>query len=246
MIKRLKYLWLLGLMLFCTIIQAQETGLYYNALNSNSNRLSGKLQGEIYYINVISSVNYFLQPDWEKGEIRLKDGDVFGEVQMKYNAYDDELVAYNENNKTLFIVDKNTVQEFIFYPEPGQVGSRIRKFVNLDSLQLNNDRTFFEQLYLGSAMLLAFHKVEMKKTRLYTDSTGKLTDTEYEHKISYYYYSPQKGMVKIKLKNHSIQQIFPEQKKEIRKNLRKAKININNEGTAIHAFEVLDKSGFLK
>ena len=58
--------------------------------------------------------------------------------------------------------------------------------------------------------------------------------------------SEENGMSKIRLKNRSLYTIYPENRKAIRKLLRKSKMRIVDESSAVQAFHLLDKSGLLK
>lgn len=225
---------------------AQNSGVLSLGLKKDSNRLQGKLTGEIYYISPLSNTSYFLQKDWEEGSITLKDGDVFENMRMRYMAFGDELVAYNVNNRSLFVVDKSTVKEFVFYSQLEKGGSAQQKFINLDSLHLLFNRTFFQELYSGTSKLLCFHQMEQIKVSPYIGVGGKLYDVEYRLKTIYYILSKENGLSKIQLKNRSLYSLNIEHKKEIKRLLRKNRINISSESSAIQAVETLDSAGFLK
>jgi hypothetical protein len=122
----------------------------------------------------------------------------------------------------------------------------VRKFINLDSLELLFNKSYFEELYSGNVKLLCFHQIEEKKVTPYTGNDGKLYDFEFWLNNMYYILSDEKGFTRIQLKNRSLLKVYAESKKEIRKEIRKNKINIVNEQSAIQAFRVLDESGFLK
>lgn len=246
MIKKVKYLLFVFVIFLQSIANGQGTGLYLNTLNQNSNRLQGKLQGEIYYLNVDKNSNYFLQPDWEEGTITLNDGDVFEGLKMRYMAYGDKLVVYNDNNRALFIVDKSTVKHCTFKTRVGLDVFKERKFINIDSIYLTQNKTFFEELYSGSAKLLAFHQVEMLKVKPYTNANGRLSDTEYNLESKYYFLSENNPLEKIQLRTKQIINLFPENKKEVRGQLRKSRIRVTDESSAIQAFKLLDDSGLLK
>lgn len=245
MIRTIKYLVILFVVSFQMGAGAQNSSLYIKNLNQKSNRLQGKLQGEIYHLNVIRNANYFLQKDWVEGTIVLKDGDLFEGIRMRYMAYGDELVAYNDNNYSLFIVDKSTVKQFTLKESSGYSGFIQRKFITLDSLYLHQSKTYFEELFSGSVKLLAFHLIEETTVRPYKDAYGNLSDTEFNSETLYYILSDNKGLSKIKLRNRSLIKLYPEYKKEIRKQLRKNRINIYNESSAIQACDVLDETGLL-
>jgi len=241
-----KYMIILFVVTLQLAAGAQNSNLYNRNLNQNSNRLQGKLMGEVYHLNSVSNANYFLQKEWVEATITLKDGDVFEGVKIRYMAFGDELVAYNNSNHSLFIVDKSTVEQFTFL-SPG-VGSLFvkRKFINLDSLDLSLNKSYFEELYSGTAKLLSFHAIEEQKVTPYTDSNGKMYDVEYRLKTMYYILSDEKGFSKIQLKNRSLYSVYPENKKAIKKLLRKNKTNLSDEASAIQVIKLLDSAGFLK
>lgn len=241
-----KYMVIVFIMLLQGAASAQYSGLYGENLNQNSNRLQGKLTGEVFYLSLISNASHFLQPDWVEGTITLKDGDVFEGVRIRYMAYGDELVAYNSNIHTLFIIDKNTVKQFTFKTPLSSGNFTERKFINLDSLDVFLDRTYFEELYSGTIKLLAFYQIEETKVSPTIDRSGKLSDTEFQLKTIYYILSNINRFTRFQLKNRSLFTLFPENKREIRKLFRKNKINIIDESSAVQAFELLDANGFLK
>lgn len=241
-----KYMVLVLILLLHGVATAQDSGLYNSGFSGNSNRLQGKLTGEVFFLSLNSNSSHFLQQEWVEGTITLKDGDVFEGVRMRYKAIDDELVAYNSNIQTLFIVDKNTVKQFT-YKVPSESGNFTeRKFVNLDSLDTYLGRTFFEELYSGSAKLFAFYQIEEIKVSPYNDNSGKIRDTEFRLKTIYYLLTDSIGLTRIQLKNRSLFTLYPENKKEIRRLLRKNRISIVDEHSAIQAFKLLDESGYLK
>lgn len=241
-----KYMIFLFILLLQGAASAQYSGLYSENLNQNSNRLQGKLTGEVFYLSLIGNANHFLQKDWVEGTITLKDGDVFEGVRMRYMAYGDELVAYNSNIHALFIVDKNTVKQFTFKSPSGSGSFYERKFINLDSIDIFLNRNYFEELYSGTLKLLVFYQIEESKISPFIDSSGKLSDTEFRLKTMYYLLFKVNGLTRFQLKNRSFFTLFPENKKEVRKLFRRNKINIIDESSAIQAFELLDTNGFLK
>ena len=225
---------------------AQIRSLYNSNLNQNSNRLQGKLSGELYYVNSVSNTNYFLQPEWIEGTITLKDGDIFKGIKLRYMAFGDELVAYNSNMHFLFIVDKSTVKQFTFLDKVQGSVLTERKFVNLDSLNLPLNKCYFEELYSGTAKFFSFHQIEEEKVSPYTDINGKMYDVEFRLKTTYYILSDLSGFSRIQLKKRSLYSFYPENKKEIKKLLRKSRVNFSDEYSAIQALKLLDSAGFYK
>ena len=120
-----------------------------------------------------------------------------------------------------------------------------RKFVNLDSLDLPGSKSYFEELYAGTAQLLAFHDIEVIKVSPYTDNLGILRDSEYRLNVTYYILSRQKGLVRLARKKSSMYNLYPDNKKEMRRLFRTNKITFREESSLIQAFRILDETGIL-
>ena len=131
--QAIKIFFLFGAMIVFNTVTAQETGLFNKNLDETSNRLGGKLTGEVYYFSLLENSNYFINPDWVDGSITLKNGEVFDRLKLRYMAFGDQLVVYNTNNKILFKVDKNTVRTFSFKDKVYGINDFERTFINLDS-----------------------------------------------------------------------------------------------------------------
>ena len=244
-IKR-TYLFFLFAILLSVHVNGQDTGFYWVRLNETSNRLQGKMRGEYYYNSLIGNNYFFLHKEWYDANITLVDGDVFENVKVRYLAYGDELISYNENIRSYFYkIDKDIVKEFLLKEvlEGGKVVEH--KFVKLfyDGL-LKGDR-YFEELYSGTRSLLVFHQIRGIKVRPFKDEAGIMRDTEYRmHKI-YYIYSAYKGFSKIRNTRHSFLRNLPEYKKSIRKIFRQNRITLVDESSMIKAFMLLDEASLL-
>lgn len=239
------YLIFLLLILSKSAVLSQSAGTW-GTFNENSNRLKGKLMGEVYNLSQVANYNFFLLKDWMTGTITLTDGDIIYDVKMRYLVYGDEIVVYNENIGTLFTVEKKTVEEFAF-KVPLSAGSfKERKFINLNSMDLAGGKSYFEELYTGSAQLLAFHHVDEVKVNPFTDNMGIMRDSEYRLNVTYYLFSEESGLTKVQRKKASMLKLYPENKKEIRKLFRTNKLLISDEWSFIQAFRLLDEAEILK
>lgn len=219
----------------------QNSGFYWNNLDESSNRLQGKITGEMYYISSVGNSNYFLQKDWVNGKIELEDGDVFDNIKVRYLAFGDELIAYNDRIRALFIVDKDVVKEFSI----NGANQSVREFVKLYFNGPNEGARFFEKLYSGTRLLLAFHHVDEVKVSPYANKYGIMRDTEFRLNVTYYMYSQGKGFVKLLAKRRSFLKVLPDNKKAIRKIFRQNKIVFLEERAMVKAVELLDGAGIL-
>jgi hypothetical protein len=229
----------------CVSVTAQNSGFYWDNLKEFSNRLQGKIMGEIFYIDPLSSQFFFLQDDWVKGTIELVDGDVYENIDIRYNSYTDQLIAYNSRIRTLYTVDKNIVNRFSFKDYFYGENFKMREFVKLDCNKLHSGVGFFEQLYKGNTMLLAFHHIDELKVSPYVDRLGRMNNVEYKKRVDYYLYDSKKEFKKVSIKRRSILKAFPENKKEIKKTLRQSKIVLQNKDTLIQAIGLIDQAGFI-
>lgn len=218
---------------------AQKSDFHWKQLNSSSNRLKGKLTGTVYTLSLKSNANYFLQNNWIEGSITLEDNDVFDSLMLRYNAFEDLLVVYNNTLRTMFIADKEKVKSFTF-SEGNQ------KFARYFYNGYPKGYRYFEVLYEGNRDFLAFREIIEEKTKPYHGYFGNMMDVQYVKRYSYYMYSPETGFRKIKLRRRSVLNVFPENKKEIRRLLRKNKVNILEESDMIRAFELLDTNGYFQ
>jgi len=229
----------------CFAVNAQNSGFYWDNLKESSNRLQGKIMGEIFYIDPLSSRFFFLQDDWVKGKIELTDGDVYENIDIRYNCKTDQLIAYNSRIRALFTVDKNIIKSFSYKDYFFGENYKEREFVKLNWDKLYSRVGFFEQLYTGNTTLLAFHHIEELKVAPYVDRLGRMNNLEYKRRVNYYLYNSEKEFKKITIKRRSVLKAFPENKKEIKKILRQSKIILQNEDALIQVIERIDKAGFI-
>jgi hypothetical protein len=185
---------------------------------------------------------FFYQQDWKVSTVTLTDGDVFENVKLRYLAYGDQIVAYNDNMRTLFKIEKETVKQFTYKNEETNTEM---KFVNVCSEENFNGCRFFQELYSGNSKLMAFHFVEDIKVSPYTDKHGIMRDSEYRMNTSYFLFNDELGLIRIQKSRRSFIKNFQEKKREIKRLLRKNKQIIIDENSMIQAFTLLDEAGVL-
>ena len=242
----IKYLLFCYLITVAVVSDGQTTGLYNANLKQSSNNLNGKISGEIYYLNPKANSYFFLHKEWVKGSVVFRTGEVFENIDLRYQAFDDELIAYNENNRALVKIDKEKVKEFTLNFSESDENATNSTFVNIDSVSFFVNTNYFECLYRGTVMLLVSSRLIEKKVTPYYDSNGQLRDSEYILRTASFIYSTQNGLSRITYSNHSVANVYPDQKREIKKTLRQSKIKISDAKSAVNALEILDKAGLLK
>lgn len=220
---------------------AQKSEFHWEQLNEESNRLEGKLTGTVFVLSSKSNSGYFLQNDWADGSVMLEDNDVYDGLKLRYNAFEDKLVVYNNNLRNLFTVDKEKVKSFTVKSLDGE-----HKFARYFYDGYPAGDRYFEVLYNGERDFLAFRQIVEEKTRPFVDKFGIMKDTRFRKTTSYYIHSPETGFQKIRLKRRSILTLFPENKREIRRLLRRNRVNTFEEKGMIRAIKLLDENDFLK
>ncbi|WP_163321945.1 hypothetical protein [Draconibacterium mangrovi] len=220
--------------LFAFIAKAQDMGIDTYNLNSESNKLQGKMLGEVLTLN--AEVNsYFLYPDdWVPGAVKFVNGNVFENLRLRYQAYSDELISYNDNGRFLYQVEKELVESFSF-----QDGNKTRKFVRLTKNNNQQTNMYLEELYKGAVSLMVNWYIFEQSVSPYKDRNGITRAVEYQLHKDYYLYTEHDGLTKIRLNRAALLSRFPENQKQIRKLLRQNGIHINNEFSMVNALRLL-------
>jgi hypothetical protein len=239
--KQIKHIVLWLLVILAAPAVAQNVGITATNSDGNLSRLDGKITGLIYHITVQANSSFFLQKDWVTGSVVREDDVVFENVRMRYQANDDELIGYNDQLRTLFIVDKETVKEFRIPSENGEM-----HFIKLYFDGFDKGERYFREIYNGTYKLLAFHFVDEVKITPYTDRQGIMRDTQYRPAINYYLYNEKSGFHRLQKRRKSFFKIFPEKKKEIRKLFRKNHVLLLDEQALTQAFNILEEAGIMK
>ena len=98
----------------------------------------------------------FLTDEWTDGQVHMHNGQVFDQLQVKYNLYRDEIIVKRRDGAEV-IPDKKTIRSFSL--DTGSPGP-LRRFVRVDYLPDNRafpHNHFAEILYEGASTLLAVH-----------------------------------------------------------------------------------------
>ncbi|HYQ57949.1 MAG TPA: hypothetical protein VEP89_11460 [Draconibacterium sp.] len=226
---------------FTLIVQAQDEGIITYSLDSSSNRLQGKLLGEVYTMSHDANA-YFLQPqDWMPGTVTLNNGQLFEALSLRFEASENQLIAYNENGRFLYRIEKDLVKGFSFTQH-----ERTFNFIRITKNKNQQTNMYFQEVYKGSMSLLVKWFIYERSVIPYVDRNGLSRATEYELNKDYYLYSEDSGFQKIKLKNSAVYSSFPHYKKEIRKLFRQNNIDVKEEQSMVSALMLLDENGLLK
>jgi hypothetical protein len=183
----------------------------------------------------------FLTENWILGKIELESGVVIDSLYLKYSSFKDELIYYNKPAGAQIMIDKSSLKGFIFTGADGN--TRVFRKLYYDNF-VKGDR-YFEVLSDGETDLLAFRKVNLNTTTPYYDKNGIMKNMVYELNYNYYFYSPEKGYLSVRMNYSDLLTKFDKlSQKPIRKLLRKNRISITGENSFINAWKTIEKEGY--
>ncbi len=201
-----------------------------------------KIRGERFKPYSSFEGSPFFQKEWRYGSITLANGEKLDSLMLKFSTFKDELLYYNPYLSAQIQIDKTTLAGFSM--EDAEGGAfRFRKQNTNYSF---NPARFFQVLHQGNTDLICHRKVNLISCSPYYMESGTRVNQIYAKSYNFYFYSPQKGYCAIRPTRSSLYaQFTKQQKKEIRKQLRKENISISGEQNFIRAWASLDKAGFV-
>ncbi len=183
----------------------------------------------------------FLTDTWVRGTLVFADGEISDTLYLRYSSYKDELVYFNKTISVQITIDKASLKGFSFIEKDGSV--RVFRKQYYDGFW-KGDR-YFEVLAEGKTNLLAYRKVSLASTFAYKDESGIMKNQEYALDYYFYFYSPGKGYLPVKINRTSLLSKFDKSsQRPIKKLLRKDRIHIVGEDTFVQAWKAIEKEGF--
>ena len=203
---------------------------------------SEKIRGERFKPYVYYDGEAFYTTEWCSGSITLSSGEVLDSLSMKYSSFEDDLIYFNNVLNASIKIDKEQLNGFTMNEKNGTK----HLFRKQPSPRNPEKILFFEELYKGETDLLCYRRVELTTTSPYFTAGGIQKNQKYTPTYIYYFYNPQKGFCTVRPKRASLfAQFGKEEKKQVRKHLRKEHIVIIDETSFSYAWASLDKAGFV-
>lgn len=218
--------------------EAQKKFVPEKQLTTESNSLNYKLPGKQYYNMYVPSGTIFLDNEWREGYLILKNGDRYDNVSLKYNTFLDELIHINNRTVSMIMLDKNTIDEFGFYRENAEP----QTFKKMVFPKVPKGEYFFNTLYSGKLKLVVWYRSIEEQTTPYKDNYGLLQNTRFSLHANYYIIFPGDDFERFRLKRRSFTDLFPDNKKEVRRLLRKNHILFENELQTIEAVKLVEEA----
>lgn len=229
-------------MLIVSATSAQEEYVTVRKLTTESNSLNYKLPGKQYYNMIVPSGSVFLYNDWKDGYLKLQNGDNYDHISLKYNIYYDDLITFNDRTATMIMLDKNTIEEFGLYQNNGE----LQVFKKMYFSNYPMGEYFFKSLYDNNLKLAVRYKSQEEETSLYKDAYGRLRNTSFKATSLYYIIFPDHQFKRFSLKRRSFVNMFSQNKKTVRRVLRKNHILFKNEIQTIQAVKLVEEALFSK
>lgn len=222
--------------LFINEAFAQDMHKEWINLTAASNSLNYKLPGKRYYLRTSFMGSPFINGKWCLTDIILENGDRYDSLQIRLNSYLDEIIVYNERVGATILLDKSAISEFHMRFADGH--NEHFKKIYFDNYP-KGDR-YFSILHEGKLKVLLWYKTVEEKTTAYTDILGIMHDSEYRLTKNYYVVFPDNEMVKFSLKRRSFLDLFPEQKKQARRIIRKNDVSFETESEITRAVRLIE------
>jgi len=193
------------------------------------------LRGEVFfseYKQVKGSA--YLLDDWMIGNIHLDDGNKMSQVQFKLDAFSHRIIIYQEKLKRLVIAEKLHITGFT--AEINNTHKTFKKIIGVNSKTKVYDGCYFEVLTEGRVSL---YKLYYKEIIPIHDANKKYIE-EFSDEISYYALINDE-YIHFRLGRNFLYRNFPEYKVQLRKFIRKNKLNVRKEGNIVVAVNYLNE-----
>ena len=163
----------------------------------------------IHYYSRFNGTPFYNQ-DWLPGDVTMKSGDVYKGLPLRYDAFRDELVYFNEVNNNAIIIDKNSIVGFTL----NHKNSDIEPFEPMYDKELRGMSGRYTCILLKDSISI-IRKYEAKEEKYHTiNSDGKTG--EIIHKKTTYTWNG-KELSTVPKRRGVIFKQYPAHKDELRK-----------------------------
>ncbi len=204
--------------------------------------LNGLAGGGFYYLNFVDRYEGvrgtpFLNTDWEQGGVYLISGKYYNNINLKLDAYNDELLYKNDKDGVLML-DKSMLDYFILFNKDGS----LRKFKLVRTPQ-NPLGSYYEILYDKKSSFMIKHIKQFVKADYQKAINANRPYDEFKDEENYYVMpAGTEEPVKVRLNKSSAQSVFGN-KSEISSYIRSHHLSMKNEQNWIDVMEFYDSIG---
>ncbi len=223
-----------------TQVAAQIDDFSWGESLHTGNSTGIRLTGDKYQFSLTHNANYFYHTVWNEGTLTTRDGETHPVVGVRYDAFNDEVVVYNDHVKGLFVVDKYAITGFsVMAP-----GEGVQTFRKMAIGTTGKSERFLEVLYEGEVTLFRSNRIFKRKTALYRNKLGQLDNQVYDLVHVYFICTDDQVLKRINPGRKSILSQFPDQKKQVRRLLRSYQISDYSLNGIPVIVKILDEKGY--
>jgi hypothetical protein len=125
------------------------------------------LTGEFFAPDQPLDTLTFFSNEWLTGDIILGNGGTVRSKFLKYNGLLDELFWLETQSKRTIKLDKEAIQQFIFYDFQHHTSVQFRKITVKQEIISDSTAVFAEEIYRGKVSLYLFHAYDVERRELY-------------------------------------------------------------------------------
>lgn len=201
---------------------------------------SEKIRGARLVPYLTLNGNPFLTDKYVIGEIEFADGEKIGNLNLRYSAFQDEVIYFNTSITAQIIIDKKSLRGFSFI----DADRLLRTFRQQYYTGFLPGNRYFEVLSDGEISLLVYRKVVLQTCPVYNDLSGTPKNMEYQKSYTYFLYNHKKGYEQIRISRNSLFSKFDKPNlKLVKKILRGNKVVIKDETGFLKAWNLIKKNG---
>lgn len=216
---------------------AQEYSNSGFPISTKANSVNYKLTGRRYYFNASLSGPPYVYNGWQKGSVLLENGDRYDNLYLQFNTLTEDLIWFNSRIGCIVALDKFIIREFIL--DSANKNTSLFRKINSDTPP--NGEHYYNVLYDGKMKLLRWYRtIEINTAE--SNTRGDPWNSRYSLDSRFFLVFPDGVRNSIKGNRSSLVDSFPEQKKTVRRILRKNKIKLKGKNAAelTRAVKLLD------
>lgn len=182
--------------------------------------------------------NFFLPKEdlfglWGNGEIILNSGEIIKNLIIRYDGVNNQLII-SGNGK--YAAEKNTIKGFNIMSVYSKEMLHFRKMLVKDKYSLSEKEVFLQILYEGKNSLYVWRRL-----------VRAINNNDVYLKYLYFVRKEDGSFQQFSLlTKHNLFQIFPENKDNLRKGLRKSHNRVKTESDLIKAFDLINSLSVVK
>lgn len=237
----MKHLYI-AFLLICFSISAQ------NGVTSSITKIDSlftpKLTGEIYFSEPEHLGSLFYNNKYVKSKILLSTDVMVYDELLKYDGYQDEVIWFNHANHRQYKLDKSFISDF-------WIRDSLNNPVHFKRINVNESNShrhdFFAEVATAGKISLYIQRRVVSPTNEAVSRNDKYYFIKvFEPMPLYYIQLPSNKYLKMsRLSRRSFLNLFPEQKKQISKLVRKNHLNLKTETGLMEIIDLMSMDGIV-